>query len=83
LSEIDRSGIEFARARKCLRVILLAALLSALVLRYRQHHPEARIALHHPRVGFRRARQTQVDAAVCDRQTKLPDGIRNRGLDVG
>jgi uncharacterized protein YjbI with pentapeptide repeats len=27
--------------------------------------------------------QRQVDAAICDRQTKLPDGIRNRGLDVG
>jgi hypothetical protein len=26
---------------------------------------------------------SQVDAAVCDRHTKLPDGFRNRGLDVG
>ena len=25
----------------------------------------------------------QVDAAVCDRHTKLPDGFRDRGLDVG
>ena len=25
----------------------------------------------------------QLDAAVCDRHTKLPDGFRDRGLDVG
>jgi hypothetical protein len=29
----------------------------ASVLRHRQHHPEARVAPHHSRIGLRRARE--------------------------